>query len=205
MLSISTEEQNLFDFHPADKKKKKKKKNKNNYRPEYNIDEKIAKYSRIFRTKKDIATAIGCSEQTVARRLKKLDITTKKEKTAKKIKKAAMKGNTASFLMEKFGIGKTYAYETVKKAKETIARAKERKNKEKLILDKIRKARSDKKNKETAKPVRFSEDRIILYRRQILDREVRKIPPGKYNWNNTSGGIQRNTLTNMEEERSHTG
>lgn len=205
MLSISTEEQDLFDFHPAGKKKEKKKKNKNNYLPEYNIDEKITKYSKIFKTKKDIATAIGCSEQTVARRLKKLDITTKKEKTAKKIKKAAMKGNTASFLMEKFGIGKTYAYETVKKAKETIARAKERKNREKLILDKIRKARSDKKNKETAKPIRFSEDRIILYRRQVLDREVRKIPPGKYNWNNTSGGIQNNTLTNMEEDSNHTG
>ena len=83
-------------------------------------DERIRKACEAGASKRDVAAMSACSPQTAARRLERLGLKTKRERRLEAALSAAKNGATAKELSNRFGYGRSRAWEIVAKARRIV-------------------------------------------------------------------------------------
>lgn len=158
-LAITETEQELVGFYPTNMKKRAKGVKKH-WDKDTKAVERICQLCKKGRTKKEIAIAVGCSEQTVGRILAKKKLRTTKEKITQKAWRKAVKGAAVVDLIA-LGISRSYAYALVKRAADEIRR---RSN----MLEKAKQIREKKDSYDGT--ISFSGSRRpLFYRQRILE------------------------------------
>ena len=111
LLSLTEEEQEAIGLKAAARRTSGSRK------PPEERDGEIRRLCEAGNSKKEIAAALSCSEQTVARRMKAMGLKTEREKRAEAALAWAVLGGTAAEIAEKFGYGRSRAAEIAAKAR----------------------------------------------------------------------------------------